>query len=160
MKIRICAIGRMKAGAEKDLADDYLTRARSLGKQVGITSIEVTDAAETLHDRVEVRIGREAETLRGLYAAGSTTVALDANGRSFSTEQFTHYLQARIDGGTRDLAFLIGGPDGHAAETLESAALVLSLGAMTWPHRLVRVMLAEQIYRAVTIMLNHPYHRP
>jgi 23S rRNA (pseudouridine1915-N3)-methyltransferase len=55
---------------------------------------------------------------------------------------------------------MIGGPDGHAVETLKSAGLVLSMGQMTWPHRLVRVMLAEQIYRAVTIMVNHPYHRP
>jgi 23S rRNA (pseudouridine1915-N3)-methyltransferase len=150
----------MKPGAEKQLADDYLKRARSLGRQRGITAIEVADAAETLHDEPRVRIARDAATLAALPVPGSHCVVLDARGKTLSTEEFTGFLEGRIAAGTRDLAFLIGGPDGHAPETLAQAALVLSFGPMTWPHRLVRVMLAEQIYRAVTIMVNHPYHRP
>jgi 23S rRNA (pseudouridine1915-N3)-methyltransferase len=159
MKLRICAVGRMKAGAERELAEDYLKRARSLGKQVGITGIEVADAAETVHDQAHVRIARDAETLAGLYPAGTPTVVLDGKGKTLSTEQFTEFLRHRLETGASQLAFLIGGPDGHAAQTLQAAELVLSFGPMTWPHRLVRVMLAEQIYRTVTIMVNHPYHR-
>ena len=149
----------MKAGAEKELAEDYLKRARTLGRQIGLTGIDVVDAAETIHDKPHVRIARDAETLNGLYPPGTFTVALDGKGKTLSTEQFTEFLQRHLDGGTPQIAFLIGGPDGHAPETLKSAGLVLSFGPMTWPHRLVRVMLAEQIYRTVTIMVNHPYHR-
>jgi 23S rRNA (pseudouridine1915-N3)-methyltransferase len=159
MKLRICAIGRMKPGAERDLADDYLKRARSLGRQLGLTAIEVADVAETVHDQAHVRVARDAETLKTLYPPGTPTVVLDATGKALSTGQFTAFLKDQIDRGTGQLALLIGGPDGHAPETLKAARLVLSLGPMTWPHRLVRVMLAEQIYRALTILANHPYHR-
>lgn len=76
-----------------------------------------------------------------------------------SSEGFAQLLQHHLDKGTTDLAFLIGGPDGHSAATRKCAGQLISLGEMTWPHRLVRVMLFEQIYRAVTIMVNHPYHR-
>ena len=76
-----------------------------------------------------------------------------------TSEAFSRLLQRHLDQGTQDLAFLIGGPDGHSAATRKNAGQLISLGEMTWPHRLVRVMLLEQIYRAVTIMVNHPYHR-
>jgi 23S rRNA (pseudouridine1915-N3)-methyltransferase len=85
---------------------------------------------------------------------------LDERGKALSSAQFADFLKGHAERGTGDLAFLIGGPDGHAQSAREQAQLVLSLGTMTWPHRLVRVMLAEQIYRAVTILVNHPYHRP
>jgi len=77
-----------------------------------------------------------------------------------AAERFSQLLQRHLDQGTQDLAFLIGGPDGHSAETRKTAGQLISLSEMTWPHRLVRLMLLEQIYRAVTIMVNHPYHRP
>jgi 23S rRNA (pseudouridine1915-N3)-methyltransferase len=159
MKLRICAIGRMKPGAERDLSEDYLKRARSLGRKLGLSAIDVADAGETVHDQTHVRIARDAETLKTLYAPGTSTIVLDPRGKALSTEQFTSFLKEQLDGGTSHLALLIGGPDGHAPETLKAARLVLSLGPMTWPHRLVRVMLAEQIYRALTIMAGHPYHR-
>ncbi len=88
------------------------------------------------------------------------TIVLDEGGKPLSSETFARLLRHHIDAGTQDLAVLIGGPDGHAPATRDKAGLLLSFGPMTWPHRLVRVMLCEQIYRAVTIMVNHPYHRP
>lgn len=159
MKIRVCAIGRMKSGAERQLVDDYLLKARNLGRQVGITGIEVAEAAETVHDQAAIRIARDAETLASLYPEGIPTVVLDVAGKTLSSLEFVDFLKCHLDRGTSQLAFLIGGPDGHAPVTLQAAATKLSLGPMTWPHRLVRVLLAEQIYRAVTIMVNHPYHR-
>ena len=87
------------------------------------------------------------------------TVVLDEAGKSMTSNDFAAFLQRRRDDGTADLAFVVGGPDGHAQATRADAGLILSFGAMTWPHRLVRVLLFEQIYRAVTIMVNHPYHR-
>jgi 23S rRNA (pseudouridine1915-N3)-methyltransferase len=85
---------------------------------------------------------------------------LDERGKVLSSAGFADLLKRHLDGGTSDLAFLIGGPDGHAQSIRDSAGLLLSFGAMTWPHRLARVMLAEQIYRAVMILRDHPYHRP
>ena len=102
----------------------------------------------------------EAESLASALPPKAFTVVLDERGKPIGSAGFADLLRRHLERGTADLAFLIGGPDGHAPSTREAAGLVLSLGPMTWPHRLVRVMLAEQIYRAVTILVNHPYHRP
>ena len=101
----------------------------------------------------------EAKLLSGALAPKAFTVVLDERGKPMASEAFAAVLQRHLDSGTQDLSFLIGGPDGHAADTRDRAGLLLGFGPMTWPHRLVRVMLFEQIYRAVTIMTGHPYHR-
>jgi 23S rRNA (pseudouridine1915-N3)-methyltransferase len=92
-------------------------------------------------------------------SGAEATVALDGGGRALSSEAFARWLAERRDGGMKTLAILIGGPDGHGAAALEGAALRLSLGAMTLPHGLARIVLAEQLYRAATILAGHPYHR-
>lgn len=84
---------------------------------------------------------------------------LDERGKALASEAFADLLRRHLDGGTADMGFLIGGPDGHAPEIRTTAGLLMSFGPMTWPHRLVRVMLFEQLYRALTIILGHPYHR-
>ena len=150
MKMTILAIGRLKAGPEKDLCDDYLTRARSLGRVCGITALTVKEFAEA----------SEAKILADAVPPRSYRIVLDEHGRALSTTEFVALIRRQIDAGAGDIAFLIGGADGHAEQTRTKADFLLSLGPMTWPHRLARVMLAEQIYRAVTIMVNHPYHRP
>lgn len=90
----------------------------------------------------------------------ASLIALDERGSQLTSGGFADLIRRHLERGTSDLAFLIGGPDGLAEALCKDAALVLSFGSMTWPHRLCRVMLAEQIYRAVTILVNHPYHRP
>ena len=157
MKVTILAIGRLKAGPEKDLCDDYLTRARSLGRARGITALTMRDFAESSGPQ---RMDAEAKTLADAVPPRSYRIILDERGKALDTMQFVALIRRQIDAGTSDLAFLIGGADGHAEQTRTSADFTLSLGPMTWPHRLARVMLSEQIYRAVTIMVNHPYHRP
>jgi 23S rRNA (pseudouridine1915-N3)-methyltransferase len=159
MKMTILAIGRMKAGPEKDLCDDYLTRAKATGRSCGITALDVREFPESGFDEPDRRREAEAKTLAASLKPGGFHVALDETGRALKSADFAAFLRREIEGGS-DIAFLIGGPDGHAESIRGSANLTLSLGPMTWPHRLVRVMLAEQIYRAVTIMVNHPYHRP
>jgi len=160
MKMTILAIGRMKAGPEKELCDDYLTRARAMGRSCGITGLDMRDFPESSFDDAERRREAEAKTLSGSLAPRSFQIVLDETGRALKSADFAALLRREIEAGAGEIAFLIGGPDGHAHSTRASANFVLSLGPMTWPHRLVRVMLAEQIYRAVTIMVNHPYHRP
>ena len=160
MRISVFAMGRLKAGPEKSLAEDYLTRLKAAGPQAGVSRIAVADFAESRGQTANQRQSEEARVLWEAMPPKAFTIALDERGKPMSSDAFAQLLRRHVDSGTRDLAFLIGGPDGHAPETRKSAGLLLSFGPMTWPHRLVRVMLIEQIYRAVTIMVNHPYHRP
>ncbi len=111
-------------------------------------------------DDADRRREAEGKALQGALDSRSFQIVLDETGRSLKSTDFADLLRREIESGVGEIAVLIGGPDGHAPAIRKSANLVLSLGIMTWPHRLVRVMLAEQIYRAVTIMVNHPYHRP
>lgn len=144
------AVGKLKAGPEKLLADEYLARAEGLGRKAGISKITVADIGESLG---------AAEESRFFAGAKGFTIVLDERGKSLTSPAFAEVLRKHLDGATPEVSFLIGGPDGHAATMREKAGLVLSMGAMTWPHRLARVLLFEQIYRAVTILVNHPYHR-
>jgi 23S rRNA (pseudouridine1915-N3)-methyltransferase len=160
VRLQVLAIGRLKAGPEKTLAGDYQTRLEGLGRKAGISKLTIADFAESQNQTASQRQDEEARLLAAALAPKAFTLALDERGKSLTSEGFSQLLQRHLDQGTQDLAFLIGGPDGHSAKTRKNAGQILSLGEMTWPHRLVRVMLFEQIYRAVTIMVNHPYHRP
>jgi 23S rRNA (pseudouridine1915-N3)-methyltransferase len=152
-------VGRLKAGPEKSLAEDYFTRAEGLGRKAGISRIAVTEFAESQASSAAARMTEEAKLLAGVLPPKAFTIVLDERGKAMASESFADLLQRHLDSGTQDVSFIIGGPDGHAASTREQAGLLMSFGPMTWPHRLVRVMLFEQIYRAVTIMVKHPYHR-
>ena len=160
MRLSILAVGRLKAGPEKLLAEDYLSRAEGLGRKAGISRIAVHEFAESQAQTASARMAEEARMLAGALPPKAFTIVLDERGKAMASPDFAALLRRHMDQGDGDIAFLIGGPDGHAPETRERAAALLSLGPMTWPHRLLRVMLFEQIYRAVTIMVNHPYHRP
>lgn len=159
MKLNILAIGRLKAGPELDLFDDYLKRSRGLGRSCGVTQIEMRDFAEAKLPDAAGRMMAEAALLQSSLPDPAFRIVLDERGKALSSDDFAKLFRRHLDQGTASLAFLIGGPDGHAPETRNAAGLLLSFGPMTWPHRLARVMLAEQIYRAVTILVNHPYHR-
>jgi 23S rRNA (pseudouridine1915-N3)-methyltransferase len=156
LRLQVLAIGKLKAGPEKAIADEYQTRLEGLGRKAGITKLTVNDYAESQAQTAAQRMDDESK----LLATKASTIALDERGKPLSSADFAKLLQHHLDQGTQDLAFLIGGPDGHAPQTRQTAGQLLSFGPMTWPHRLVRVMLFEQIYRAVTILVNHPYHRP
>ena len=159
MRLQVLAIGKLKAGPEKTLAQEYQTRLEGLGRKAGITRLTVTDFAESQSQTASQRQDEEAKLLGAALAPKAFALVLDERGKSLTSEAFSRLLQRHLDQGTQDLAFLIGGPDGHSALARKNAGQLISLGEMTWPHRLVRVMLLEQIYRAVTIMVNHPYHR-
>jgi 23S rRNA (pseudouridine1915-N3)-methyltransferase len=160
MRLQVLAIGRLKAGPEKTLAQEYQSRLEGLGRKAGITKLQVTDFVESQAQTASQRQNEEAKILAAALSPKAFTLVLDERGKPFTSEAFSKLLQRHLDHGTPDLAFLIGGPDGHSTATRKNCGQLISLGEMTWPHRLVRVMLLEQIYRAVTIMVNHPYHRP
>lgn len=159
MRIHIGAIGKLKKSPEHVLAGDYIDRVKKSGKPAGITNINVKEYPESQAATADLRKSDEAARLLAGCPPHSTIIVLDEHGAEISSKQLAVRIGRLRDDGVQNLAFLIGGPDGHAASLLDEAAIKISLGAMTWPHRLVRIMLAEQIYRAVTILLNHPYHR-
>ncbi len=159
MRVQICAVGRLKAGPEKLLIDDYMSRLDAAGRAIGIAALPVAEVEEKRKLDAAALMAREAELLSGAMAKGATLVALDERGKTESSEAFAKRLGAWRDGGTADIAFVIGGANGLAPQMREKAAHVMAFGAMTWPHMLARVMLAEQLYRAITILSGHPYHR-
>jgi 23S rRNA (pseudouridine1915-N3)-methyltransferase len=156
MRIVICAVGRARPGPQRDLFEDYAGRiaaTRLLG------SVDLREVEERKPLSAAELKQREAELLRAALPKQATVVALDARGQSLTSEAFAAKLAKWRENGAGDLAFVIGGADGLDAALVKQANFVLSLGAMTWPHMLVRVMLAEQLYRAATILQGHPYHR-
>ncbi|ADZ72570.1 23S rRNA (pseudouridine(1915)-N(3))-methyltransferase RlmH [Polymorphum gilvum] len=159
MRFVFAAIGRMKAGSDKDLFDRYLDRARKVGRGLGVSAVEVIELAESRAARAEDRKGEEAAALLAALPGRARLVVLDEAGKAMTSAGFSALLQAWMDDGVSDIAFAIGGADGHGAAMIERADVSLAFGAMTWPHQIVRILLAEQVYRALTIQAGHPYHR-
>jgi 23S rRNA (pseudouridine1915-N3)-methyltransferase len=157
MRLIVAAIGRARAAPEQTLFDDYARRLVRQGP-AGLT-LELREAEERRKLSVAARRAAEAELLAAQIPKGALIVALDGRGKSLSSEDFAKQLARWRDDGTSDVVFLIGGADGLEPSLRQRATVTLSLGAMTWPHLLVRAMLAEQIYRAQSIQLGHPYHR-
>ena len=159
MRIVLAAIGRLKAGPERELSARYLERAQAACRAVGLTSVEIREFEESRARRPEDRKAEEAQSIIALLAKGGRLVLLDERGKSRSSEDFAQDIAAARDTSETTYVVVIGGPDG-ADETLrQKANSVLCFGAMTWPHQIVRVLALEQIYRAVTILSGHPYHR-
>lgn len=159
MRLLLLCVGRAKAGPERDLAARYLERAAAVGGRAGLSPLELREISESRAARAEDRKREEAKALRGLVPARCRVIALDEAGEALSTRAFAAMLFRARDEGAEALALVIGGPDGLDPDFLAEASLRLSLGPMTWPHQLVRIMAAEQIYRAMTIARGHPYHR-
>ena len=159
MRLEIHAVGRLKAGPERELAERYLDRLARTGPQIGLEFGGVTEHAESRARNPAQRLREEADKLSGLLDPGSAVVVLDEGGRNIGSEEFAKNLGRMRDNGRPAACFVIGGPDGIDATLRGRADLVVSFGAMTWPHQIVRLLLAEQLYRAVTILSGHPYHR-
>ena len=159
MRLTLRAVGRMKSGPERELLDRYIDRAGKAGRAIGITDISIIETAESRAGNTATRRDEEAAALMANLQPAACLICLDERGRDQTSAELSQIIQARLDDGTPEIAFAIGGPDGHGEEIRNKAALVLRFGKSTWPHQLVRVMTAEQIYRAITILTGHPYHR-
>lgn len=158
MRVLIAAIGRLKDGGERELFERYQTRFDQSGRSVSLGPLVLAELPESRAATAALRQADEARRL--LKAAGpQAMIVLDEHGTALASTAFAACLASLRDGGTQGVAFLIGGPDGHGPDALAGARLTLALGAMTLPHGLARVILAEQLYRAVTILSGHPYHR-
>lgn len=159
MKLLIAAVGKLKAGPERELYDRYAGRLAVAGRAIGLGPLDLAELPESRAGTAAVRKDDEAQRLLSRCTGECVRIVLDEAGKGLNSRAFAEVLREARDGGTQRLGFLIGGPDGHGAAVREGARLVLSLGPLTLPHGLARIVLAEQIYRAVTLLSGHPYHR-
>jgi 23S rRNA (pseudouridine1915-N3)-methyltransferase len=158
MRITLIVVGRMKSGPERDLFDRYAGRFAAGAKALGLSGLNLIELAESVARQPDERKAQEAKAIRAAWPTGDAMVLLDERGRCESSSVFARRIADWRDRGRRDMAFVIGGADGLAPD-LAAAGDTLGFGALTMPHQLVRVLLAEQLYRATTILSGHPYHR-
>ena len=158
MRVVIAAVGRMKQGPERELAERYRKRAATSGRTAGLHDFDIVEIKESRAGETQRRVLEESIAIANIIPERAVTVVLDERGDSLDSAGFTKTLQRWRDE-ARDVAFVIGGPDGLAESLRDRAERRFAFGAATWPHQLVRVMLLEQLYRAVTILSGHPYHR-
>jgi 23S rRNA (pseudouridine1915-N3)-methyltransferase len=159
MRIAISAIGKLKDAEERAIVARFAKRFNGAGKSLGLGPIDIRELPESRAADAGERKRDEAARLIKDIGAGDTVVVLEPTGETLTSEDFSAFIRTVRDGGDKSCVFLIGGPDGHGAAALASASLKLSLGALTLPHGLARVVLVEQLYRAATILSGHPYHR-
>ena len=159
MNITIIAVGRMKAGPERELIARYQKRFSLAGKNLGLTGLDIVEIAENKASSSELRKNEDAKKIVEAIPDGAFVIALDEHGKNISSTTLSQkFLQLQEDG-NRTIAFLIGGADGHGDPVLKRANFILSFGQLTWPHQIVRLLLVEQLYRITTIQSGHPYHR-
>lgn len=155
MRVHICAVGRLRQAPERALYDDYLTRFDRTGRQLALGPAQLLE----VEDKKGGGMAAEAVLLRRAIPDGALICTLDERGKVMSSPDFAKMLGDWRDQGRQDLVFVIGGADGIDPDLRAQADASLSFGKMVWPHMLVRVMLAEQLYRAASILAGSPYHR-
>lgn len=153
MKLHIIAVSQMKSGPERELFDDYATRFRKSGKQLGFRGLSETEVASG------GGLEAEAERLIAKIPTGARVIRLDEYGPEQRSKVLARNIARWRDAGDTDLVFLIGGAEGYGEAIKAAAPDTLSFGVATWPHKLVRAMLAEQLYRAASILAGTPYHK-
>ena len=155
MRVTLCVVGRLRAGPERTLIDDYLQRFDRTGRSLALGPIDVRE----VEDRKGGGMAAEAVLISKAIPASAAVIALDERGKIKSSPDFANDLARFRDDGRSDLAFIIGGADGIDPSLRAKCDASLSFGKMVWPHMLVRVMLAEQLYRAASILAGALYHR-
>jgi 23S rRNA (pseudouridine1915-N3)-methyltransferase len=159
MRIVIAAVGRLKQGPERELAERYRKRAADAGRSAGLTGFEVIEIRESRADTAARRMLEESIAVANVIPERAVAVILDERGANMPSTAFAGHLQGWRTQDRPAAVFVIGGADGLAQSLRERANLAIAFGTATWPHQLVRIMLLEQLYRAMTILSGHPYHR-
>ena len=154
MKIALLCVGRLGRAPEALLARDYAERATAAGRALGLGPVEVVEVEARKPGKAA-----EAEALLAQLTPADHLIACDEHGKALTSRDLAERVGKLRDDGARRLVFAIGGADGLAPDALAAAREVLAFGPQTWPHALVRAMLAEQVYRAATILAGSPYHR-
>lgn len=158
MRLALIAVGRLKDGPERDLCERYRERGMVLGRGLGLSGPDIVEIAESRARRPDERKRDEAQAILARLPLG-LVIALDERGKTLDSDAFAARLVAARDAGAPAASLVVGGADGLDGEVRERAALVLGFGALTIPHQIVRALALEQLYRAMTIIAGHPYHR-
>jgi len=156
MRIVVAAVGRLKQGAERELAERYRKRAIEAGRSAGLSAVDVVEIKESRAGDAPRRMLEESIAIANIIPDRAVTVIVDARGESMSSASFAGRLQGWRQQNKPAVVFIIGAADGLAPSLREKASLAIAFGAATWPHQLVRIMLLEQLYRATTILAGHP----
>jgi 23S rRNA (pseudouridine1915-N3)-methyltransferase len=159
MRLVVAAVGRLKQGPERELAERYRKRAEQTGRRIGFRDTEIVEIRESRAQEIGKRMIEESIALSSIIPDRAITLILDQRGESLDSATLAARLGGWRDDGRPAAVFIIGGDDGLAPSLRDKATVKLAFGGATWPHQLVRVMLLEQIYRAVSILSGHPYHR-
>jgi 23S rRNA (pseudouridine1915-N3)-methyltransferase len=159
MRLVVAAIGRLKDGPERELAERYRKRAEQTGRRIGFRDTEIVEIRESRAQEVSKRMTEESIALANVIPERAIAILLDERGESLDSATLANRLAKWRDDGRPATVFVIGGDDGLAPTLRDRATVKLAFGAATWPHQLIRIMLLEQIYRAVSILSGHPYHR-
>jgi len=159
MRIVVIAVGRLKQGPERELAERYMKRFEEIGRKLGFRGLDVREIGESRAREAPARIAEEAAAILAAIPENSVVVALDEHGENIDSSAIARRLGQWRDQAIAQTIFLIGGADGLSPELQGKAKFRVAFGAATWPHQIVRVMLLEQLYRAATILAGHPYHR-
>ena len=159
MRLVVIAVGRLKQGPERELAEAYRKRAQVTGRALGVRDIEIVEIRESRAQDVERRRIEEAIAIANIVPERAIIVILDEHGDNLDSAALAGLLRAWRAEDPPAVCFVVGGADGLAQSLQQRAKLRLAFGSATWPHQLVRVMLLEQLYRAASIVAGHPYHR-
>jgi len=159
MRLIVIAIGRLKQGPERELAERYRERFEDISRKLGFRGLEIHEIAESRARDAPSRISEEAAAILAVIPEKSVLVALDERGDNVDSAALARHLGRWRDDAVANTIFVIGGADGLSPDLRRKAKLRVAFGAATWPHQMVRVMLLEQVYRAATILAGHPYHR-
>jgi 23S rRNA (pseudouridine1915-N3)-methyltransferase len=159
MRLLIAAVGKLKQGPERDLFEHYLARTETSGRKIGVSPATVVEVPESRGPTPAARTAAEGIAMLSRVPPSHKLICLDRRGEFIESAEFAQALGQFRDTGAAGVAFVVGGAEGLAPETLARADRKISLGPMTLPHGLARIVLTEQIYRAMTILAGHPYHR-
>jgi 23S rRNA (pseudouridine1915-N3)-methyltransferase len=159
MRLIVIAVGRMKQGPERELAERYRKRFDEIGRKLGFRGLDIHEIPESRAREAQARVAEEAAAIAALVPENSVLVTLDERCDNIDSVGLARHLGRFRDQSVANTVFVIGGADGLSPDLGAKQKLGLAFGTATWPHQLVRVMLLEQLYRAATILAGHPYHR-
>ena len=158
MKLKVISVGQLKNNPILEIQRDYESRILSLSKSVGIKNLEIKELPVSKKSSIKERQKEEAKIISQHIKQDNLNVFLDGKGENINSVDISQIIsKSSFDG--KDLVFFIGGPDGFDEKIIKVANKIISFGRVTWPHKLIRIMLLEQLYRGITIINNHPYHR-
>ncbi|MEM1364059.1 MAG: 23S rRNA (pseudouridine(1915)-N(3))-methyltransferase RlmH [Pseudomonadota bacterium] len=153
MHITLISVGKLKSGPEYDLIEDYVSRFNKSGPSIGLRSLKRIDLASG------GGLDAEGERILAALPKGAPIIRLDEHGPQLTSVKFAKRIETLRDAGTSELCILIGGAEGYSRAVRQACPDTIALGAQTWPHRLVKVMITEQLYRAVSLLSGSPYHK-